>query len=78
MKGDDIIKSEDLLSNKEELNRMISEGDAKPAREEKAEETAVNAETEAKREVIKVHSDNPNMKWYIVYDRTGDKSKGTA
>jgi transcriptional antiterminator NusG len=75
MKGDDIIKSEDLLSNKEELNRMISEGDAKPAREEKAEETAVNAETEAKREVIKVHSDNPNMKWYIVYVRTGQETK---
>jgi transcription termination/antitermination protein NusG len=75
MKGDDIIKSEDLLSNKEELNRMISEGEAKPSHEEKAEDTAPKTEETKPREVVKVHSDNPNMKWYIVYVRTGQETK---
>jgi len=76
MKGDDVFKSEDLLSNKEELSHIISEGEAQTEPKEKIAEAAPKVETEEKaQEVINVHSDNPNMKWYIVYVRTGQEQK---
>lgn len=79
MKADDVLnKSEDLLSNKEELNKIISDGEASTAEhEEKKVSSQLKMETEEKnvQEIINVHSDNPNMKWYIVYVRTGQEQK---
>ena len=83
-KNEDILKGEDLLSNKEELSRIISEGEAKASEpeekkeheEKKGQHAAAKAETvDITSEVITVHSENPNMKWYIVYVRTGQEQK---
>lgn len=79
MKADDVLnKSEDLLSNKEELNKIISDGEASNAdHEEKKASSQPKMEVEDKnvQEIINVHSENPNMKWYIVYVRTGQEQK---
>lgn len=68
--------SEDLLSSNEDIKETISEGEEKLSEEEKTntpneEET----EEESKEEIIKVESDNPDMKWYIVYVKTGQEQR---
>lgn len=70
------VKVENLLSDHDALNEMISEGEQKLIEAEttetkKAEETTASVEPEK----IQIHSDNPRMKWYIVYVRTGQEQK---
>lgn len=77
VKNDQDNKVENLLSDHDALNKMIVEGEQKIEAEsnspveEKAQETTPAVEPEK----IKIHSDNPNMKWYIVYVRTGMEQK---
>lgn len=72
----DNIKSENLLSDHDSLNKMIVEGEKKIESEFSSKETAQEvAAPVAEPEKIKIHSDNPNMKWYIVYVRTGMEQK---
>lgn len=72
----DNIKSENLLSDHDSLNKMIVEGEKKIESEFSSKETAQEVTAPvAEPEKIKIHSDNPNMKWYIVYVRTGMEQK---
>jgi transcriptional antiterminator NusG len=67
------IISENLLKDKEHLKDLISEGEKTREVETPVVETA--EETPAPKEPIQVYSSNPNMKWYIVYVKTGQENK---
>ena len=81
MKRDDIINGENLLTDKEALNEVIKKGEETESPEEietskKADAETVEGETnQPTSEEFNVYSDNPNMKWYIVYVRTGHEQK---
>ncbi len=69
------IISENLLKDKELLKDIISEGE-KVHKEDSAPATEAVEETPVVKEApIQVYSTNPNMKWYIVYVKTGQETK---
>jgi transcription termination/antitermination protein NusG len=71
-------KPEDLLSDHEALGKIISEGEKKLNAEDSVSASSSEQSSETpvvEPEKIKIHSDNPNMKWYIVYVRTGMEQK---
>lgn len=70
-------KIENLLSDHDALNKMISDGEKQLQQEENKapDATAVETKPVSEPEKINVHSNNPNMKWYIVYVRTGQEQK---
>jgi transcription termination/antitermination protein NusG len=66
--------SENLLKDKKHLKDLISEGE----QVQEISTPVVEATTEVvveQREAIQVYSSNPNMKWYIVYVKTGQETK---
>jgi transcription termination/antitermination protein NusG len=69
--------SEDLLTSGEDIKETISKGEEKISKQEvpvsNQEEQEENKEEQE--EKIIVESDNPNMKWYIVYVKTGQEQK---
>lgn len=69
------IVSENLLKDKDQLKDLISEGEKTREVEASKTETAPVEETPAPKEPIQVYSSNPNMKWYIVYVKTGQENK---
>lgn len=76
MKNEDKIKSENLLADKDALEEAIREGENQESKtEEDVQETEKQPETDTEVEHINVYSDNPNMKWFIVYVRTGHEQK---
>jgi len=71
----EVNTNEDLLSNKDELSKMISDGGKKiDAEDHKSAAPEVPA-SQPEQQHINVHSENPNMKWYIVYVKTGQEMK---
>jgi hypothetical protein len=82
MKRDDVTNGENLLADKEALSEVIKKGEQTDASSEeelskKSEASSQEAELNnvSDSEPINVYSDNPNMKWYIVYVRTGHEQK---
>jgi transcriptional antiterminator NusG len=70
------IVSENLLKDKEHLKDLISEGEKTHETTDTPKvEAAPVEETPAAKEPIQVYSSNPNMKWYIVYVKTGQENK---
>lgn len=67
-------QSENLLNNKEQLKELVKETAADDTENNVVVEEQPKSE-EAPKEKIQVHSDNPNMKWYIVYVKTGQEQK---
>ncbi len=67
--------SENLLKDKKNLKDLINDGET--ASEEVTVVTEVASAEVAieQKETIQVHSNNPNMKWYIVYVKTGQETK---
>ncbi len=67
--------SENLLKDKKHLKDLINDGET--ASEEVTVVTEVASAEVAieQKETIQVHSNNPNMKWYIVYVKTGQETK---
>ncbi len=76
-KDEQETKIENLLSDHDALNKIINTESVEAVEPvvEKTQETASATEVVAEPEKIKIHSDNPNMKWYIVYVRTGMDAK---
>lgn len=67
--------SENLLKDKKHLKDLINEGE-KASEEVTVVTEVASAEVAIEpKETIQVHSDNPNMKWYIVYVKTGQETK---
>ena len=80
-KGDRVkTGEEDLLSDRGALSGIISEGeraiaeDAEKANDVYGESTGKETKEEQDSQV-KVYSNNPDMKWYIVYVRTSQEQK---
>jgi transcription termination/antitermination protein NusG len=81
MKRDDTTNVENLLSDKEALEKVIKKGESAEASSENDDSKDADTESkeaessETEKDQINVYSDNPNMKWYIVYVRTGHEQK---
>jgi transcription termination/antitermination protein NusG len=67
--------SENLLKDKSLLKDLISEGEIVREEVVAVTETPASDLVIDQKEVIQVHSNNPNMKWYIVYVKTGQETK---
>lgn len=72
-------ESEDLLADKDKLDDTISEGEKIIESEFNSKEPVVEMPADALKnsdpELKVINVSNPNMKWYIVYVRTGHENK---
>jgi len=57
------------------LKDLINEGEKTNEEVAATAETPVTEEPVVQKETIQVYSSNPNMKWYIVYVKTGQETK---
>jgi transcriptional antiterminator NusG len=76
------VENQDLLSDKEALAEMIVEGENVINEELENQPSSIDshqelegAENEDTEKQIEIYSSNPDMKWYIVYVRTGMEQK---